>query len=361
MKSLENLHSLGQSIWYDNVERGLIESGEMARLISEGVRGVTSNPTIFEKAIVGSNNYDVAFKEAAAQNLSVDGLYDHLVFHDIRAVADLLKPVYDASHGVDGYVSLEVSPELSQDAEGTVREALRLKEALKRDNLMIKVPATTAGIQAVRELIAHGVNVNVTLIFGVKQYASVLEAYIAGLEHRHAKGLSLDVHSVASFFVSRVDTLVDKKLSETGGESLQGKAAVANAKMAYQHFVKVSNSDRWQQLANAGASLQRPLWASTGTKNPNYPVLLYVDTLVGPNTVNTVPPSTLTHILARDEYERTVDVNIDESMADIAAIEAKGILLDDVGEALLAEGLASFEKSFEALMSALAERLQATK
>lgn len=361
MKPLEKLHSLGQSIWYDNVERGLIESGEMKKLIDQGVRGVTSNPTIFEKAIVGGNNYDAAIREAVDKGLDIDALYDHLVFHDIQSVADLLKPVYDASNGVDGYVSLEVSPKLSDDAEGTVREALRLKNALQKDNLMVKVPATAAGIKAIRELIAEGVNVNVTLIFGQKQYADVLDAYISGLEERHAKGLSLNVHSVASFFVSRVDGMIDKKLAEVGADDLQGKAAVANAKLAYRHFVEVTGSDRWKKLASAGAHVQRPLWASTSTKNPSYPNLLYVDTLVGPDTVNTVPPATLEHILAKDEYDRTVDANVDEAFSQVKAIEAKGILLEDVAAQLLSDGLESFAKSFDSLMDALAKGLQAAK
>lgn len=255
-----------------------------------------------------------------------------------------------------------MSPKLSDDAEGTVREGLRLKEALQRDNLMVKVPATEAGIQAIRQLIAKGVNVNVTLIFGQKQYASVLDAYLSGLEDRLAQGLPLNVHSVASFFVSRVDGLVDKKLANvSGGEALQGKAAVANAKLAYSHFVEVTQSDRWKKLAAAGAHVQRPLWASTSTKNPSYPNLLYVDTLVGPDTVNTVPPVTLEHILAKEDYERTVDVNVDEAVAQINAIEAKGILLEDVAAQLLSEGLESFAKSFDSLMDALAKGLQAAK
>lgn len=362
MKPLEKLHSLGNSIWYDNVERGLIESGEMARLVAEGVRGVTSNPTIFEKAIVGGSNYDAAIQEAATRDLTVDELYDHLVFHDIRAVADILRPVYDSSKGVDGYVSLEVAPELAEDTEGTVREALRLKAALERPNLMVKVPATDAGIRAVERLIAEGVNINVTLIFGLEQYGRVLEAYIAGLEARHAKGLSLDVASVASFFISRVDTLVDKKLAAVSApESIHGKAAVANAKLAYQHFLEVSQSSRWQTLATAGAKVQRPLWASTSTKNPAYPVLLYVDTLVGPDTVNTVPPATLKQILETSDFSRTLDVDFATAGKQVADIEQLGISLQNVGETLLAEGLTSFRQSFEALMGALADRLQAAK
>lgn len=362
MKPLEKLHSLGNSIWYDNVERGLIESGEMARLVGEGVRGVTSNPTIFEKAIVGGSNYDAAIQEAVSKNLTVDGLYDHLVFHDIQAVADILRPVYESSQGVDGYVSLEVAPELAEDTDGTVREALRLKKALNRDNLMVKVPATDAGIRAVEKLIGEGVNINVTLIFGLEQYGRVLEAYIAGLEARKSRGLSLDVASVASFFVSRVDTLVDKQLTELGApESIHGKAAVANAKVAYKHFQKVTQSSRWQVLADAGAKVQRPLWASTSTKNPAYPVLLYVDTLVGPHTVNTVPPATLKHIFETSDFSRTLDVDFASAENDLAAVEKVGVSMKQAGETLLSEGLASFKKSFETLMAALSERLQAAK
>ncbi|WP_258112266.1 transaldolase [Alicyclobacillus sp. SP_1] len=358
MNALEQLHTLGQSIWYDNVERGLLESGEMARLIANGVRGVTSNPTIFEKAILGSSSYDQAIAEAVSQRMTVDELYDHLVFHDIRAVADLLAPVYQSSRGIDGYVSIEVSPALAEDADGTVREAHRLRQAVGRDNVMIKVPATHAGIEAVERLIAEGVPVNVTLIFGLTQYGRVLEAYIAGLESRQKQGLSLDVASVASFFVSRVDTLVDKEVSNKKlPTELAGKAAVANAKLAYAHFKTVSESDRWQSLATSGARVQRPLWASTSTKNPAYPVLLYVQTLVGPHTVNTVPPATLTHIEQASEFERSVDVDVPSCRAAIAELESAGISMEQVSEQLLDEGLQGFRKSFDQLMGALTERL----
>ncbi|SHJ89573.1 transaldolase [Alicyclobacillus tolerans] len=361
MNALQQLHQLGQSIWYDNVERGLIESGEMAKLISQGVRGVTSNPTIFEKAILGGHHYDEAIAEAVRKNFTLDELYDDLVFHDILAVAKLLRPVYDESKGEDGYVSLEVSPRLAQDQEGTVKEALRLWRALQQPNLMIKVPATDAGIGAVQELIREGVNVNVTLIFGLHQYAQVLEAYIRGLEARHQAGQSLHVASVASFFVSRVDTHVDHQLQEKGNQELQGKAAVANAQLAYQHFMKVSQSDRWKKLSDAGAQPQRPLWASTSTKNPSYSPLLYVETLVGPQTVNTVPPVTLEHILKAEQFSRTVDADLSNAEKTVHDLRAIGLDLEEVGKVLLREGLDSFSKSFTTLWDALQKRIDEAK
>jgi len=360
MLPLKELLNHGQSIWYDNVERGLIRSGAMKDLVDVGVRGVTSNPTIFEKAIVGTSHYDDAVMEVRKDGGTVDALYDHLVFEDIRSVADLLVPVHQSSQGVDGYVSLEVSPKLSNDTAGTVKEALRLQGALERDNLMIKVPATAAGIVAIRKLIEKGVNVNVTLIFGLAQYTDVLEAYVAGLEARKAAGLSLDVASVASFFVSRVDSLIDgrlDKLASSAAKELQGKAAIANAKMAYKHFAEVSDSPRWQVLAAAGAKVQRPLWASTGTKNPAYPPLLYITELVGADTVNTVPPATLEHIFKAGGFSSTIDKDVDDAKQLIRQIEALGISMAEVEATLLSQGLASFEASFNALMSVLAERL----
>lgn len=270
MNAIRAIQGLGQSLWYDNIRRGLIESGELAKLISQGITGITSNPTIFEKAIDGSNDYDQAIAALGDEIHSVDALYDALVLDDIGRGADLLLPVYNQTAGHDGYISIEVPPTLADNTEATVQEAHRLFKALNRPNVMIKVPATEPGIPAIRRLIADGINVNVTLIFSLDVYRAVIEAYLAGLEDRVAQGLSVQrVASVASFFVSRVDTLVDRLIAEKGLDpTLAGKAAIANAKLAYQLFLDAFTSPRFEALRTHGAMKQRPLWASTSTKKP---------------------------------------------------------------------------------------------
>ena len=360
MNSISQINKMGQSIWYDNVERKLLVTGEMDRLIAQGIGGVTSNPTIFERAITSSEAYDQDILSAVLQNRSVDEIYDLLTFEDIRQVADLLIPVYEKSQHTDGFVSIEVPPTLSKNKEATIREAHRLYESIGRANVMIKVPATSEGISAVQQLIKDGIHVNVTLIFSVQTYKKVIEAYLSGLESRHRNGESLSVSSVASFFISRVDTFVDRLIREQHLDSnLLGKAAIANAKIAYKLFEEAFSSARFEKLRSAGAQVQRPLWASTSTKDPNYSEMMYVSSLIGPHTVNTVPPNTLAAILKYDgPLTPTIHQDSPESKALFMEYEQNGISLTAVTDQLLNEGLAAFEKSFEALMANLRDKVQ---
>lgn len=356
----------GQSIWYDNVRRSLLQSGHFARLVAEGVRGCTSNPTIFEKAIAGSSDYDAALQPLVSEGRSVDEIYDTLVVQDIRDTADALRAVYDSSKGADGYVSIEVSPHLATDTAGTVVEAKRLSGLVDRPNLMIKIPATDQGLPAVSEVIATGISVNVTLIFSVEQYRKVAGAYIEGLRRAHAAGVDLSrIASVASFFVSRIDSSVDALLQEKSKQSPQlaarakplfGKAAIANAKQAYRVFGEVFGSAEFVTLKQAGARPQRVLWASTGTKNPEYPDTLYVDQLLGPDTVNTVPPQTLDAFQDHGTVASTLQQDIEGADKTIAELVALGIPLGPVCDKLLAEGVAAFAKSMTSLMDVIAQR-----
>lgn len=358
MNPIQQLNELGQSVWYDNIQRGLINSGALARLIEQGVSGITSNPTIFEKAINGSEDYDAAIREAVQAGLSLEAIYDRLTLDDIARGADLLRPVFDRTHGADGYISIEVPPNLALDTDRTIREARRLFKTLNRPNIMIKVPATPAGVPAIQQLIADGINVNVTLIFSLEAYDQVISAYLAGLRDRDQKGLPIDhIASVASFFVSRVDTLVDRLIQERqldGG--LAGKAAIANAKLAYQLFQTRFGGVEFSRLKAKGARVQRPLWASTSTKNPAYPELLYVAGLVGPDTVDTMPPATVDAVLATGGFERTVDREAAVAKADLDRLESAGIRMADVTRQLLDEGVASFEASFVTLFQGLAKK-----
>lgn len=363
MNPIHQIQELGQSLWYDNIRRGLLDSGELAGLIAKGITGVTSNPTIFEKAIDGSHDYDAAIEKLAPTVPSIDALYDALVWEDIARGADLLRPVYESTKGKDGYISIEVPPTLAEDTEATVKEAHRLYEALNRPNVMIKVPATKEGIPAIRQLIQDGINVNVTLIFSLEAYSAVIDAYLAGLKDRHMKGLPLDrVASVASFFVSRVDTLVDRLIEEQGTDkTLQGKAAIANARLAYQLFLERFNGPEFAPLKAAGAMVQRPLWASTSTKNPAYPDLLYVEALIGPDTVDTLPPATVDAILDHSKVSRTIDQGVEEARQVIDALERNGISMKKVTAQLLDEGVKSFHKSFVALRESLEKKSTAHK
>lgn len=358
MNPIRAIQDQGQSLWYDYIRRGLIESGELAKLISQGITGVTSNPTIFEKAIDGSKDYDEAISKLAGRINSVDGLYDALVLDDIGRTADLLLPVYNQTQGRDGYVSIEVPPNMAEHTDATVREAHRLFKTLNRPNVMIKVPATPQGVPAIRQLIADGLNINVTLIFSLDAYRQVIGAYLQGLEDRLAKNLPLDrIASVASFFVSRVDTLVDRLIKERGLDSdLAGKAAIANAKMAYQLFLEHFNSPRFSRLKEHGAMVQRPLWASTSTKNPDYPDLLYVESLIGPDTVDTLPPATVDAILDHGRADRTIDQGVAEAQAYLERLETAGISMQEVTDQLLKEGVDAFHHSFVALHESLEKK-----
>jgi transaldolase/glucose-6-phosphate isomerase len=350
-----NIH--GQSIWYDNIRRGMIESGELQNLIDQGVTGLTANPTIFEKAISSSVDYDEALLRLAEAGRSLNEVYEDLVISDIQSAADLLRPAYDRSDGADGFASLEVNPHLASDTSGTVAEARRFFNALNRPNVLIKVPATPEGIPAIRQLIGEGINVNVTLIFSLDAYRLVQEAYIAGLEQLAQRGGDLSkVASVASFFVSRVDTAVDNELSRLGGNGsgdlsgLMGRAAVANAKLAYRAFQETFGTQRFAALKAGGARVQRPLWASTGTKNPAYSDVLYVDSLIGPDTVNTMPDATMEAFLDHGQVAVTVTQGVAEAQQVINSLEKVGVSMSGVTARLLADGVKAFADSFDQLM-----------
>ena len=361
--AVEQVRSLGQSVWYDNIRRGLIESGELQRLIDIGVTGLTSNPTIFEKAITGSTDYDDDLVSFARQGKSATEIFETLSMDDIRAAADLLRPAYDSTGGADGYASLEVSPHLAHDTRGTVEEAERLFNALDRPNVMIKIPGTPEGIPAVREVIGRGINVNVTLIFSLDAYTRVREAYIAGLEDlARSSGEIHKIASVASFFVSRVDTAVDTLLEQSAGEAfdvssdLPGTIAVANAKLAYEAFGESFGGERFAALRAEGARVQRPLWASTGTKNPAYSDVLYVDSLIGRDTVNTMPEATLMAFLEHGAPAETIGQDVEGARRAVDALADAGISIDQVTDKLLSDGVKSFADSYDQLVANIEEK-----
>ncbi len=360
MNTIEKLYTLGQSVWCDNLSRKMIDSGELQRLIDLGVVGITSNPTIFMKAITGGNDYDALLSKESDEDADVLTTYERLVLPDIADAADLLRPVYDRTKGEDGYVSLEVNPKLAYETKGTIDEARRLFAELGRPNVFIKVPATQQGIPAIETLIGEGININVTLIFSVPMYRQVMQAYIQGLRHFGQRGGDLSrVASVASFFVSRVDTLIDKLLDEkrkAGAkvEGLMGHAAVANAKLAYACFVEAfDRKGEFGPLVEKGAGVQRPLWASTSTKNPAYPDTKYVDDLVGPDTVNTMPPETLSATLDHGKTEVTIDRDVDGAKMILARLGEVGVDLNAVTDQLTVEGVNAFAKSFDELLANL--------
>ncbi len=355
---LHRLHDqFGQSPWLDNLRRGWLRNGELAAWVDRGVRGVTSNPTIFAKAIGGSADYDDAIAALPA-GTAVETAYWDLVVADIVDALDVLRPIHDASGGVDGFVSVEVDPGLAADTEGTVAAGLELAARIARPNLYVKVPATPEGIPAIRRLVAAGVSVNVTLIFSLARYGEVMEAYLAGLEETADPAT---VSSVASFFVSRVDNEVDHRLdllATPEALELRGRAAVANAQVAYQRFRQTFAGPRWDALAARGARVQRPLWASTSTKNPDYPDTLYVDTLIGPDTVNTLPENTLESFEDHGALARTIDADPDAAHDVLGRLAAVGIDLDEVTHKLEVEGVASFAKSFDELIDTLRTRVR---
>lgn len=361
---------LGQSIWYDNIQRRLLENGALAEMVEAGlIYGVTSNPSIFNKAIAKSEDYDDDLIPLARAGKSAEQIFETLAVEDIRAAADLFQDLYERTSGGDGYVSLEVNPKLANDTDQTCDEARRLWELVDRPNLMIKIPATQEGIPAVRRSIAAGLNVNVTLIFSQGRYQGVMEAYLAGLEDRVNQGKPVDrIASVASFFVSRIDTKVDSRLERVIAAEgpraalaagLRGRSAVANAKVAYQSFKRVFHSDRFAALKEKGARLQRPLWASTSTKNPNYSDVLYVDSLIGPDTVNTIPPDTLDAFNHHGNVALTLEDDLEQAETALADLENAGVSLDQVTEELEVEGVAAFSKAFEDLLETVEQRRQA--
>ncbi|MCU0601817.1 MAG: transaldolase [Desulfobacterales bacterium] len=360
MPELAQLEKLGQSVWLDFIRRSLITSGEMATLVAQGVQGMTSNPAIFEKAIAGSADYDDEIQSLVKAGMSVDAIYETLAIKDIQMAADVLAPVYRSTGGRDGYVSLEVSPFLARDTERTTAEARRLFEAVGRPNLMIKIPATPEGLPAIAASLAAGVNVNVTLIFGLDNYRAVAEAYVAGLERLAVKGPSAKgghpvnrIASVASFFVSRVDTAVDKELEKKGAKALLGKIAIANCKLAYADYRSMIGRPRWRELAAKGARPQRVLWASTSTKNPAYPDTLYVDELIGPDTVNTLPPETLKAFVDHGRPSETLTRDLEGAQAQVRRLAELGIDLEAVTRRLQEEGVEAFAKPFQALLDSI--------
>jgi transaldolase len=354
-------HEFGQSPWLDNLKRDYITSGQLTNLAAQGVRGLTSNPTIFQKAIQGSADYDEQFRELAAEGRPVIEDYWSMVLRDINSALDVFAPLYHQSYGGDGFVSVEVDPGLAHDAAGTETAARVLHRAIDRPNLMVKIPATVEGLPAIQQMIAEGRSINVTLIFSLDRYDAVMEAYISGLEQYAATpGADLSkVASVASFFISRVDTEIDHRLEAIGSPEaleLRGKGAVAQGKLAYQSFQRTFSGPRWEALAAKGAVVQRPLWASTSTKNPAYPDTLYVDELIGPHTVNTLPDATLDAFADHGNLARRVDADVDQAEAAWRDLTAVGVDLDDVAAKLERDGVSSFQKSFDELLAALGSK-----
>jgi transaldolase len=350
-----------QSPWIDNLNRPSIEGGGLQSLVDEGIRGVTSNPTIFQKAMTGSDAYDEQFKALIAK-VSVEDAFWDMAIDDVTHACAILRPVHDASGGADGFVSLEVAPSLATNTAGTIEAARSLHERISLPNLMVKIPATAEGVPAIQTMIAEGRNINVTLIFSLDRYAAVIEAYLSGLEALAAAGGDLGrAHSVASFFVSRVDTEVDRRLEQLGAAAagVQGQAAVAQARLAYALFAEKFSGPRWEALVAKGAHPQRPLWASTSTKNPAYPDLLYVDSLVGPDTVDTMPDATVAAFLDHGEVARTVDVGVDGARDHLQRLAELGVHMADVARVLEEEGVASFAKSFDELIASLSDKANA--
>ncbi|MCW5873622.1 MAG: transaldolase [Anaerolineales bacterium] len=366
----QKLYALGQSLWYDNIERHLLENGELKAMIDRGdIYGVTSNPSIFNNAIGKSQDYDGQLADLARAGHTTAEIYDALTVADIQAACDLFRSLYDSTRGGDGYVSIEVHPHLAHDTEATALEAQRLWALVDRPNLMVKIPATKEGIPAIQSAIAHGININITLIFSCQRYGEVIEAYLAGLEERVANNLPIGhIASVASFFVSRIDTKVDGWLDELiaqGGagsalaakaEALKGKIAVANAKLAYQLFKQQFSTERFAALAQKGGRVQRPLWASTSTKNPAYPDLLYVDTLVGKDTVNTVPTQTLEGVKDHAAAQLTIEDGMDAARFQLANLEMLGLSLDQATDEVEQEGVAAFSKAIADLFTTIEQR-----
>jgi transaldolase len=367
--TLKSLNAAGQAIWLDFIDRPMLRNGDLERRIrDDALTGMTSNPTIFEKALAEGNAYDDQIRSAAGDFTAME-LFELIATTDVRDACDLFRGTHDRTNGADGFVSIEVSPGAANNANATISEATRLWATVDRPNVMVKVPGTVEGAVAVRQLTANGINVNITLLFAIEAHKSVIDAYMAGLEDRVQAGKDISkIHSVASFFVSRVDTEVDKRLdaaiakspaNQETLKSLHGKAAIANAKLAYRLFQSEIASPRWKALASKGATVQRPLWASTSTKNPAYRDVMYVEQLIGPDTVNTMPPQTIDAFRDHGVVARTVDANVDAAQRTIDTLERNGISMRDVTDKLLRDGLASFQKSFDTLLAGLEKKTKA--
>lgn len=374
LNRIQAIEQLGQSIWMDNLTRNLVSSGELKELVNtRGLLGITSNPAIFEKAIVGNQIYDADIEAGIRSGKSLLDIYESLIFSDIRNACDIFRPVYDRTHGLDGYISIEVPPTIARSTADTIREARRYYAAIAHPNVMIKIPGTPEGLPAVEQMISEGINVNVTLLFSVQSYVDCAWAYISGLEKLAANGGDVTkVASVASFFLSRIDSAVDAQIDsllsipdltperQAKLTSLKGKIAIANAKMAYQEYLDIIQSDRWQALAELGAQPQRLLWASTGTKNPSYSDVLYVDELVGADTVNTLPPATIEACFDHCDVAPRIERDVDSAKQMIALLNDPevNINLDRVMDELLADGIEKFVQPFESLMKALESKVQ---
>jgi transaldolase len=353
MTVMRALSELGQSVWLDQLDRGMTRSGQLRRMVHDGLRGVTSNPTIFEHALVGSDDYDLGLSTLADSALSDRAVFETLAIQDVQEAADVLRPVYRATDGADGFVSLEVSPDVARDANATVDEARRLWQFVDRPNVMIKIPGTREAWPAIERCLRYGININVTLLFALEHYEAVAEAYLSALETRLAMGLPIArVASAASLFVSRVDTEVDRRIDAAGGAlaSLRGRTAIANAQLVYAQFLELSESQRWKTLEAAGAKLQRPLWASMGTKDPAYSDIRYVQALIGPHTITTLPPDTLRRFEDHGVAERSLPGDSFRARRTMNAIESAGIRFSDVNLLLEEEGLAKFARSLEAIL-----------
>ncbi len=362
---LPALLELGQSIWLDYLRRGVLSSGELAELIAAGLRGMTSNPTIFEAAIGGSTDYDDVLARESGSSRSDGDVFEAIAVEDVRAAADLFRPVYGHSNGADGFVSLEVSPSLALDTAGTIAEARRLWEAVDRPNVMIKIPGTREGWPAIERCLTDGININITLLFSVEYYRKVADAYLAALEARESRGEPIDrLASVASFFVSRVDTEVDDRLARIGtpeAQELAGTIGIANARLAYAAFEEITASDRWRHVAGRGAKAQRPLWASTGTKNPAYSDVLYLDELIGRDTVNTVPPETLRKFEDHGTVAPTLAGHEDDARNRMERLARVGVDFHDVTRVLEEEGIEKFAKSYASLIGTIGEKREALR
>lgn len=360
---IHELQKLGQSLWLDFISRDALRSGELANYVERGVLGMTSNPAIFEKSMAAGSAYDDDIRAQVKLGRSTLEIYESLALADIAAAADLLRPVYDKTGGLDGYVSIEVSPRLAHETTATVDEAKRLWKALDRPNIMIKIPGTPEGVPAIRQAIAAGININVTLLFAIDAYEKAALAFIEGLEERMAQGLPVDrIASVASFFVSRVDSLIDKNLADhPQAAELRGKAAIANAKLAYELFEKLFSGPRWDALAARGARVQRPLWASTSTKDPSYPDTIYMDALIGSHTVNTAPPQTIDAFEDHGTVAVTVTEGLDEARRVMQQLQAAGIDMDAVTDELLWDGVRLFAEAFDRLEAGLAKKVDALR
>src|SRR5436305_4958393 len=369
---LLQLKELGQSVWYDNIDRTQLTNGQFQRLLDEdGVVGVTANPTIFDKSISSGHAYDEQINQLIKEGKSTNEIYEALIITDIQTVADVLRPIYDQTNGLDGYVSLEVSPDLAHDTDGTLSEVRRFWKMVNRPNLMVKIPGTPEGLPAIRQSLTEGININITLIFSIQTYREVADAYISALESRLAEGKDINrIASVASFFVSRVDTLVDKlledKIKATSDsaeqqklKSLEGKAAIANARLVYQDFKLIFNTPRFDNLKHSGAHVQRPLWASTSTKNPAYRDVLYAEELIGPNTVDTMPLETIENFRDHGRVGLTIEKDIPQARAELEALERLGIHYDAVTQQLLDEGVQKFADSFHELFRGIEEKRKA--